>query len=145
MISGYLICDGCGGYYELQPGEYPEDFEKCQCGGKLHYMDHLEHGRDIPEDDFPHEDVFPDSSSLPLANQVSSAANSISNMSKPLIIGVITVVVLLFKFGVFNFLIYYFMRYNSSNLVYSSSSYIIVLVIFMFISFFLRRFIRIKY
>lgn len=32
---GYLICDKCGGYYELQPGESPDDFEMCECGGKL--------------------------------------------------------------------------------------------------------------
>lgn len=31
----YLICDKCGGYYELQEGESPEDFDVCQCGGKL--------------------------------------------------------------------------------------------------------------
>jgi heat shock protein HtpX len=35
--EGYLVCDKCGGYYELQPGESPEDFEQCQCGGKLEY------------------------------------------------------------------------------------------------------------
>ena len=34
---GYLICEKCGGYYELQPGESPEDYEQCQCGGKLEY------------------------------------------------------------------------------------------------------------
>lgn len=34
---GYIICEKCGGYYELQPGEHPEDFDKCQCGGKLRY------------------------------------------------------------------------------------------------------------
>ncbi len=32
----YLICDKCGGYYELKPGESPENFtDKCECGGKL--------------------------------------------------------------------------------------------------------------
>ena len=35
----YLICDKCNGYYKLQPGEKPEDFEQCQCGGKLEYHD----------------------------------------------------------------------------------------------------------
>lgn len=34
---GYLVCDKCGGYYELQPGEHPEDFDWCECGGKLSY------------------------------------------------------------------------------------------------------------
>ena len=37
--EGYLICDKCNGYYKLQPGEKPEDFEQCQCGGKLEYHD----------------------------------------------------------------------------------------------------------
>lgn len=35
--QGYMICKKCSGYYKLKLGEYPEDFEKCQCGGELHY------------------------------------------------------------------------------------------------------------
>lgn len=35
---GYLLCDKCGGYYELQLGESQEDYEQCQCGGKLEYI-----------------------------------------------------------------------------------------------------------
>jgi hypothetical protein len=32
----YLVCDKCGGCYELQEGESSEDFsDKCECGGKL--------------------------------------------------------------------------------------------------------------
>lgn len=34
---GYLVCDECGGYYELKPGESAADFDKCDCGGKLKY------------------------------------------------------------------------------------------------------------
>jgi hypothetical protein len=35
-INGYLICNTCGGYYELQLGESPEDFDlECGCGGRL--------------------------------------------------------------------------------------------------------------
>jgi hypothetical protein len=36
---GYLKCEKCGGYYELQEGKSPEDFDvKCNCSGKLdHY------------------------------------------------------------------------------------------------------------
>lgn len=31
---GYLVCQKCGGYYQLQPGESPEDFtDECDCGG----------------------------------------------------------------------------------------------------------------
>lgn len=36
--DGYLICDKCGGYYQLEPGESPEEFEGfCNCGGRLEY------------------------------------------------------------------------------------------------------------
>ncbi len=34
---GYLECDNCRGYYELQNGESPDDFSECECGGKLVY------------------------------------------------------------------------------------------------------------
>lgn len=34
---GYLVCDSCGGYYELQKGESPFDFQECECGGNLKY------------------------------------------------------------------------------------------------------------
>ena len=34
----YLICDKCEGYYELQSGESPEDFDlSCDCGGELKF------------------------------------------------------------------------------------------------------------
>ena len=39
--NGYLECEKCQGYYELQPGESPEDFDKCQSGGKLKYIQML--------------------------------------------------------------------------------------------------------
>jgi hypothetical protein len=39
--QGYLECEKCGGYYELQPGESPKDFEKCQCGGNLRHVKQL--------------------------------------------------------------------------------------------------------
>ena len=36
MALSYLVCDTCGGYYELQPGESPENFDlECACGGHL--------------------------------------------------------------------------------------------------------------
>lgn len=42
-MGGYLVCEECGGYYELQPGELPTDFtNQCECGGKLKYMETLE-------------------------------------------------------------------------------------------------------
>lgn len=37
--QGYLVCEKCGGYYKLKPGESPEDFsDKCECGGNLKYV-----------------------------------------------------------------------------------------------------------
>ena len=39
---GYLICDKCNGYYKLQPDESPEDFDRCQCGGKLKYYEDID-------------------------------------------------------------------------------------------------------
>lgn len=35
--NGYLVCSECNGYYELREGEDPEDFELCECGGKLKF------------------------------------------------------------------------------------------------------------
>jgi len=40
--KGYLLCDNCGGSYELQEGESPEDFsDKCECGGNLKHTKDL--------------------------------------------------------------------------------------------------------
>jgi hypothetical protein len=38
---GYLVCEKYGGYYELQKGESPANFDVCQCGGRLGYYDHI--------------------------------------------------------------------------------------------------------
>lgn len=39
----YLVCDKCGGHYELQPGEKAENFDlKCECGGKLKHKESIE-------------------------------------------------------------------------------------------------------
>jgi hypothetical protein len=37
----YLICDNCGGYYELQENESPDYFESCECGGNLKEVENL--------------------------------------------------------------------------------------------------------
>ena len=37
----YLICESCNGYYELKEGESHDDFENCQCGGNLRYVDEI--------------------------------------------------------------------------------------------------------
>ncbi|BDZ71456.1 zinc ribbon domain-containing protein [Methanobacterium petrolearium] len=37
---GYLECDMCGGRYELENGESPDDFsDKCECGGNLKFFE----------------------------------------------------------------------------------------------------------
>jgi len=35
----YLICEICGGYYQLMDGESINDFDSCQCGGKLYIVE----------------------------------------------------------------------------------------------------------
>jgi len=36
---GFLICDQCGGYYQLKSCEGPDDFsDKCDCGGHLKHL-----------------------------------------------------------------------------------------------------------
>jgi hypothetical protein len=41
--QNFLVCEKCGGYYELHTGESPEDFsDECECGG------HLEHKNQHP-------------------------------------------------------------------------------------------------
>jgi hypothetical protein len=42
MTRGYLVCKNCGGYYKLQAGESPEDFERCRCGGELEYSEGID-------------------------------------------------------------------------------------------------------
>jgi hypothetical protein len=37
-----LICDKCGGYYKLKEGESANDFDVCQCGGKLRYVNSID-------------------------------------------------------------------------------------------------------
>lgn len=40
---GYLICTKCKGYYKLGEGESPKDYiGKCECGGKLRYVENLD-------------------------------------------------------------------------------------------------------
>ena len=40
---GYLICDRCDSYYELQLGESPDDFvDKCDCDGRFIYVENLD-------------------------------------------------------------------------------------------------------
>lgn len=36
---GYVICEKCGGCYKLEADESINDFESCQCGGQLKYVE----------------------------------------------------------------------------------------------------------
>jgi hypothetical protein len=38
----YLVCENCGGYYELKNGELADNFEKCECGGKLNFVEKID-------------------------------------------------------------------------------------------------------
>ncbi len=41
ISNGYLVCDGCQGFYKLQRGEKVGDFNRnCDCGGTLDYFEH---------------------------------------------------------------------------------------------------------
>lgn len=49
--GGYLVCEQCSSYYELQPSESPEDFHLvCECGGQLGYKKSID---DVSYDDNP--------------------------------------------------------------------------------------------
>ena len=53
---GYLICNKCKNYYELQPGESQEDFDlSCDCGGKLEFVNNINIPKEINEDKLPIE------------------------------------------------------------------------------------------
>jgi hypothetical protein len=49
-LMGYLVCNKCHGYYELQEGENPDDFlDNCECGGSLNYVQNLDSQLDEPD------------------------------------------------------------------------------------------------
>ncbi len=52
---GYLECQKCGGIYELQEGESPEDYDVCHCGGEIEY--HHSHDELTPrQEDAPNDE-----------------------------------------------------------------------------------------
>ncbi|BAM69440.1 hypothetical protein [Methanothermobacter sp. CaT2] len=53
---GYLICTQCGGYYQLEDGEDPSDFDSCECGGSLGYYSTLEEFYEEPEEFYEEPD-----------------------------------------------------------------------------------------
>ena len=125
---GYLVCKDCGYYYELKPGETANDFDGCQCGGKLLYRKHLNSGID----DFNER-------STEKGFKTKLSLNS--KMIKPLGLGLLFIFGLLVKFHAFNYIIYYFARSNS-NFLFSSPVYVILLVVLGFFLSYLGRFTR---
>ena len=124
---GYLVCKNCGYHYELQPGETANDFDLCQCGGKLIYRKHLNSAIDDFKDSSPEK-----SSKNKLYN---------SKMVKPMGLGILFIFGLLIKFHAFNYIIYYFARSNS-NFLFSSPVYIVLLVVLGFFLSYLGRYVR---
>jgi hypothetical protein len=48
----FLVCKKCRSYYELQPGESPDDFvDKCECGGNIYTSTSKPNEYTIIEDD----------------------------------------------------------------------------------------------
>jgi len=139
---GYLICENCGGYYELQPLEHPDDFEKCQCGGKLQYRENLEFKTALPSIESLKKE--PDDSKIihKFYSEKSSSMKlpHITSSYKTLIIGFAAVMILLFKLHVFNYLVFYLMRYTSHS--FPTSTYIIIVMILSFLSIFIRKYIK---
>lgn len=56
----YLICEKCGGYYTLKKGEKPDDFETCECGGSLRYIQNFNSHFDEELDPINEINICPD-------------------------------------------------------------------------------------
>ena len=123
---GYLVCKDCGDYYELQPGETANDFDRCQCGGKLIYRKYLNSGID----DF-------NVSSNEKNPKTKLSLNS--KMIKPLGLGILFIFGLLIKFHAFNFMMPYLAR---SDFISSSPIYLIILIVLAFFLSYLGRYVR---
>lgn len=48
VTKRYLYCEKCKGFYELEEDESPNDFESCQCGGKLTYTEKRAKNKEHP-------------------------------------------------------------------------------------------------
>lgn len=75
----YLICERCGGYYQLKEGEKVEDFsDECECGGKLFYTESLPENREgeIYQDDPTEDTSYTDEYSAQDHVEVEAPANN---------------------------------------------------------------------
>ena len=59
---GYLLCPNCQGYYQLKNGESPEDFESCECGSRLEYLETLPKviNKTYDDDDMVNNNIYDD-------------------------------------------------------------------------------------
>ena len=95
---GYLICEECGGYYKLQPGEYLEDFDRCQCGGRLKYEEYISYDQPNPQN-MPNISIYilaflPILLSIYMAtNHASSSINEIITLL--IILGSLTLIIII--------------------------------------------------
>jgi hypothetical protein len=53
----YIVCEKCGGYYELKEGESPDDFDSCACGGNLKYVPNFNPNVDIESNQFVEDNI----------------------------------------------------------------------------------------
>ena len=130
---GYLVCANCGGYYKLQPGESPEEFAECQCGGELIYKENINSNT---ED----EDKLPSITSVASSTKggTSDSKSKFTHLPKALLASFLAIVAILFKFGVIGLGISYFMRYSNWH---SSAAYMFVFLLLVFGSIILRKYI----
>lgn len=94
---GYLICNDCKGFYELQLGENQEDFEKCQCGGILQYQEQLEYETETLESEtLQDEGNFEASNAFYPENGI-NFSTKLNSMPKTLIMCILAIVAILLK------------------------------------------------
>lgn len=99
---GYLVCNDCGGLYKLQPGESANDFDSCECGGKLI------HTQDPTANKSTSQNTIPTST-----NNLKQFIIEKINL-KVLIVGIILCIVsfLYFQYNIMNSLMWKDVRFN---------------------------------
>lgn len=85
----YIVCEKCGGFYELKNGESLEDFESCECGGKLKAVKKINNKAQQSKTDQNHKNI---------KERFSTNSERIINF-KAISIGTITVLILSILFS----------------------------------------------